>query len=575
MRDLLPGRTMDEQQHEYRDPISRTAVRQILWLGAVGTAGFIALMVVLAWASSVTGGSSITRGAVDVQTRTITAYLSQEPPQLDSTRATDQISLFVLGHMMEGLLRYDANNQLVPGVAERWEIGPAGATFRLRDDARWSDGKPVTAHDFVFAWRKVVDPDNASQYAFILYYVKNAEAINSRKMPPMSLGVRAVSDRVLEVEFERPVAFFDKLVAFGLYYPVREDFYTSRNGRYGADAEDLVSNGPFMMTRWVHGAHVRLEKNPHYWNRDAIQLNTIDMPYVTSDTNAIVNLFKDGSIVSATLGSEQLDDAMKLRWNLGRYNDGSVFYLDFNFRPERVTSNLHLRKALQFVNDPGELVNKVIALPGYQPAVSLFPAWLFGVAGPFRQEYPPPTVTPNLAKAREHLEIAKRELGLEEFPPLVLLTGDAPLSNKQAEYYQNVFMRTLGIEIRIDKQIFKQRLEKMTSGDFDIVAAGWGADYSDPLTYGDLYASWNGNNRGKYNNPKLDEQVRIAQRSLDPGTRMDAFGEIQRIMIEDAVHLPNYERGNVYVQVPQLKGVVHRAVGTDPDYTHAYLVETP
>ena len=562
---------MDEQPQVYRDPMSRLAVRQVLWLGAVCTVGFIALMAALAWASSVTGGSSVARQAIDFETRTITSALSQEPPQLDSTRSTDQVSFFILGHVMEGLLRYDANDRLVPGVAKRWDIRSDGATFWLREDARWSDGRPVTAHDFVFAWRKVVDPANASEYAFILYYLKNAEAVNSMEMPVDRLGVRAVSDRVLEVEFERPVAFFDKLMAFGSYYPVRKDFYVSRKNRYGAGAEDLVYSGPFMMTRWVHGAHVRLEKNPYYWNRDTIQLNAIDMPYVTSDSNAVVNLFKDGSIVSATLGAEQLDNAMKLRWNLGRYNDGSVFYIDFNFRPERLTSNVHLRKALQFVNDPGELVNKVIALPGYQPAVSLFPAWLNGVEGPFRQEYPPPTVTPDLAKAREYLELAKHELGIEELPPLVLLTGDAPISNKQAEYFQNLFMRTLGIQVKIDKQIFKQRLEKMTSGDFDMVAAGWGADFADPLTYGDLYASWNGNNRGRYNNPALDEQVRIAQSSLDPRTRMNAFGEIQRILIEDAVHLPNYERGIVYVQVPGLKGVVHRAVGTDPDYTYAYL----
>lgn len=563
------------EQQVYRDPMSRVAVRQMIWLGALGTIAFVGLMAALAWASSLTGGGAAAGRAFDFEAKTITRVLAQEPPQLDTTRSTDQVSFFILGHVMEGLLRYDASNRLVPGVAERWEIGTDGATFWLREDARWSDGQPVTAHDFVFAWRKVVEPANASEYAFIMYYVKNAEAINAGELPVEMLGVRAASDRVLEVEFERPVAFFDKLVAFGIYSPVRGDFYTSRAGRYGADARDLLYNGPFMMTRWVHGAHVRLEKNPHYWNRDAIQLNVIDMPYVTSDTNAWVNLFKDGAIVTATLGPEQLDDAMKLRWNLGRYNDGSVFYIDFNFRPARLTSNFHLRKALQLVNDPGELVNKVIALPGYQPAVSLFPAWLDGVEKPFRQEYPPLTVTPDLAKAREHLELAKQELGLTVIPPLVLLTGDSPLANKQAEYYQNLFMRTLGLEIRIDKQIFKQRLDKMTVGDFDMVAAGWGPDYADPLTYGDLYASWNGNNRGRYNNPELDAQVQIAQGSLDPRTRMDAFGEIQRILIEDAAQLPNYERGNVYVQVPELKGVVHRAVGVDPDYTNAYLVENP
>ena len=566
---------MDEQPPAYRDPMSRLAMRQLLWLGALSLVGFVGLMGALAWASSITGSSAVAGRAVDFDTKTITLALEQEPPQLDSTRATDTISGRVLGHIMEGLLRYDAGNRLVPGVAERWDIRADGATFWLRDDARWSDGRPVTAHDFVFAWRKVVDPTNASEYAFILYSVKNGEAINGGQIAPEALGVTAVDDRTLEVEFERPVGFFDKLVAFPLYFPVREEFYDSRDGRYGADAVDLVYNGPFAMTRWVHGAHVRLEKNPQYWNRDAIQLNVIDMPYVTADTGARVNLFKDGSIARTTLGAEQLDDAMKLRWNLGRYSDGSVFYIDFNFRPERLTSNFHLRRALQLVNDSGELVNKVIGLPGYLPAVSLFPIWLDGVDGPFRQEYPPPVVIPDLALARDHLERARQELGLTEIPPLVLLTGDAPIANKQSEYFQNLFSRTLGLEIRIDKQIFKQRIDKMTSGEFDMVAAGWGPDYADPLTYGDLYASWNGSNRGMYNNPELDAQVRIAQDSLDQRTRMDAFGEIQRILIEDAVQLPNYERGLVFVEDPRLKGVVHRSVGTDPDFTNAYLAENP
>ena len=556
-----------------RDPLSRAAIRQIIWLTVTCTVGFVLLMVGLSWASELTGTDSEVLGGVDFETRSITLALSQEPPQLDSTRSTDQISFFVLGHVMEGLLRYDANNRLVPGVAERWEIGPDGARFWLREDAMWSDGQPVTAHDFVFAWQTVVDPANASEYAFIMYPVKNGEAINTGQMPREALGVRATGDRILDVEFEQPVAFFDKLAAFGIYFPVRKDFYESREGRYAADAEDLLYNGPFAMTQWVHGAHVRLEKNPAYWNRDTVQLNVIDMPYVTSDSNTWVNLFKAGAIARATLGTEQLEDAMRLRWNLGRYIDGSVFYIDLNFRPERLTSNYNLRKALQLVNDPSELVNKVIALPGYQPALSLFPTWLRGVDGPFRLEYPPKRIIPDHAQARRFLELAKQELGLETIPPLVLLTGDSPLANKQAEYFQNLFMRTLGLEIVIDKQIFKQRLDKMTSGDFDMVAAGWGPDFDDPLTFGDLYASWNLNNRGMYNNPELDRQVRIAQGSLDQQVRMDAFGEIQRILIEDAVLLHNYERGLVYVEDPRLRGVVYRSVGTDPDYTNAYLVE--
>ena len=557
------------------DPLSRAAVRQIVWLTVICTVGFALLMVGLSWASELTGSDTEVLGGVDFETRSITLAISQEPPQLDSTRSTDQVSFFVLGHVMEGLLRYDANNRLVPGVAERWEIGPDGARFWLREDATWSDGQPVTAHDFVFAWQTVADPANASEYAFIMYPVKNGEAINTGQMPREALGVRASGDRVLDVEFEQPIAFFDKLVAFGIYYPVRKDFYESREGRYAADAEDLLFNGPFVMTQWVHGAHVRLEKNLTYWNHETIQLNVIDMPYITSDSNAVVNLYKAGAIARATLGTEQLKDAMRLRWNLGRYIDGSVFYIDFNFRPDRLTSNYNLRRALQLVSDPNELVNKVIALPGYQPALSLFPTWLRGVNGAFRLEYPPQRIIPDHEEARRHQELAKQQLGLETIPPLVLLSDDSPLSNKQAEYFQNLFMRTLGLEIVIDKQIFKQRLAKMTSGDFDMVAAGWGPDFDDPLTFGDLYASWNLNNRGMYNNPELDRQVRIAQGSLDQQIRMDAFGEIQRILIEDAVLLPNYERGLVYVEDPRLRGVVYRSVGTDPDYSNAYLAENP
>ena len=189
---------------------------------------------------------------------------------------------------------------------------------------------------------------------------------------------------------------------------------------------------------------------------------------------------------------------------------------------------------------------------------------------------PPRSVTLDLAAARRHLELAKQELGVDAIPPLVLLTDDTPVANKQAEYFQNLFMRTLGLEIKIDKQIFKQRLAKMTSGDFDMVSAGWGPDYDDPLTFGDLFASWNGNNRGKYNNPELDRQVRIAQSSLDPANKN---GRLRRDPEDPDRRCRHPARTTSAAEstsrIPDLKGVVHRAVGTDPDYTNAYLVEDP
>ena len=140
------------------------------------------------------------------------------------------------------------------------------------------------------------------------------------------------------------------------------------------------------------------------------------------------------------------------------------------------------------VHDPSELVNRVIKLPGYLPAETLFPRWVEGMNGPFREEYPLPPLQRDVEKAREHLQMALDELGLEELPPLVFLSSDTPVARIQSEYYQEVFRRYLGIELLIDRQVFRQRLEKMTAGDFDLVGAGWGPDYNDPLTFADLFA---------------------------------------------------------------------------------------
>ena len=555
------------------DSFTSAAGKQLFIFAALAIAGITALMLTLSWASSLTGAASGSNDAVDPASNTLTVFLREEPPQLNSSLSTDQVSGSVLGHVMEGLLRYDEHNQLAPGVAERWEIRQDSATFWLREDARWSDGEPVTAHDFVFGWQTGLDPANASEYAFILYPIKNGEAISSGELPLDALGAVAIDDRTLEVTFERPLAYFDKLATFSTYYPIREDFYRATDGAYGADADKLLYNGPFVITNWVHGASLKMDRNPLYWNSERAKLDAIDFAYITSDANATLNLFKDDKIAYATLQAENLNEAMVQRWQINRFMDGSIFYIEFNHREGRPTTNHHLRRAMQLATDSSELVFKVTKLPGYLPGESLFPVWLKGVNGYLREEYPADYPQMDLEKARWHLEQAKQELGIDEFPPLVLLSGDNPISSIQSEYYQQVFKKSLGLELKIDKQIFKQRLAKMLSGEFDLVLAGWGPDYDDPLTFGDLFASWNLNNRGRYNNPELDKWVRVAQNEQDVQKRMDAFGEIQRILVDDAVILPNYERGVTYVTHPQMKGMVRRAVGPDPDFSNAWIEE--
>lgn len=511
------------------------------------------------------------RDAVDAESRSITLLLGQDPPQLDSTRSTDAISIRILGHVKEGLTRYDERNQLTGGVAERWEIREDGATFWLREDARWSDGEAVTAEDFVYAWRRVQDPATTSEYAFIMYGVENAEAVNTGQLPPEALGVRAVNDHVLEVSFERPIPFFARLTAFAVFLPVREDFATPRGDRYGSGAADMLYNGPFVISRWVRGARLTLERNPHYWENEAIWLNRIDFGYITADTRTGLNLFQDGKVAMANLDSETMHNALQQRWRIHRFDDGVLFYVGFNHRPTRLTRNLNLRRALELTFDPNEFVNRIIATPGNRPGISVFPAWMQGAEGRLRQEIPPAPSEVDLERARAHLELAREELGLASFPPLVLLTGDSPTANKQAEYLQSMWGQTLGLEIRVDVQIFRQRLAKMTAGDYDMVLAGWGPDYNDPLTFGDLFASWNLNNRGRYASDEFDRWVLQAQQELDPHLRVEAFGEIQRIVDEDVVVIPTYERAQLYVVHPRLKGVVRRQISPDPDFTRAWI----
>ncbi len=532
--------------------------------------GLAAVVWLLGLAANSTG-SAVTGGAIDTENNAITFALRSEPPQLDYGRATDSTSITVLFHTMEGLLTYDDEMALIPGVAERWEIREDGATFWLREDARWSNGEPVTAHDFVFAWRRVQDPATASAYAFIMYPVKNAEAINRGDLPRETLGVRAVGDRILEVEFEQPTPYFDKLVAFVTFYPVNEAFFESADGRFGADADMLLYNGPYLMTEWVHSASMRWERNPDYWGEHKGFIDTINVGYITDDVNARLNLFKDGQIADTQLTPQMLGEAMERRWQIDRSMDGTVFFLQLNFREGRITANRNFRKALLLAQDPVEFVYKALKEPSYMPAVSLFPYWIRGAGDYFRQEHPPIPHEYNVARAREHLELARLELGLEEFPPIHLLADDSPLGSISAEYFQAVYARNLGLEMRIDKQIFKQRLAKMDAGDFDIVVSGWGPDYDDALTFGDLFSSWNLNNRGRYASPEMDALVRIAQSELDPVRRMEAFAEIQDLVHEDVVIVPMYERGWSFVVDPRLKGFKRRAVGPEVDYTYAWI----
>lgn len=511
--------------------------------------------------------------AVDFERQAITIALTQEPPNLNSIRMTDLLSYFILGHVNEGLLRYDRRGRIAPGVAESWKTTATKMTFRLRQDAKWSDGTSVTAQDFVFAWRQVNDPEVAAPFAAIMHPLKNAEKVQNGDLPVDELGVRAIDNFTLEVTLERSCGYCLSLMAHGTFFPVKETFYKEQGSRFGAEVNHLLYNGPFMLTQWTHGSSMAMHKNPHYWNADTIVLNEINMGYITEDNRTRLNLFRDGSIALARLGAETVRDASDQGLRLRTFVLGGMAYVWFNHSEDHVTSNWNIRKAVQLVFDSNLYVNKVIAIPGYRPVNTFFPSWLNGIEGKFIQEYPPKAVKPDHKRARQLIAQAKKEMGLDPLPDLTLLTVTSPTGAKVAEYLQGLLKQTLGLTVKVDQQTFKQYLQKSRAGQFDIVLSSWYPDFDDIVTYADLMASWNPNNRGNYVNAEYDKWFRVLQGSVDTRQRMDAAAHLQQIIIDDVPLLPMAETGSTYVQHPKLKGVIRRVLGQDPDYTFARVVK--
>ena len=512
--------------------------------------------------------------AIDYDTRTISYFLEAEPPTLDTMDEVTSASAMISGHTFEGLMTYNDKKQLVGGVAKKWEISSDGLkyTFYLRKNAKWSDGKTVTAHDFEFAWKEVINPEKASKYVFIMYPLKNAEKANAQKAGLDTVGVKAIDDFTLEVELDQPCGYFLSLTTFVTYMPCRKEFYQEvGKEHYASKPENLLYNGPFEMTSWKHSSSIKLSKNEQYWNKEKVWLEHINFNYLIKDKKALFNLYNDSKICMAYLDDNTVKQAMKNHFTIKKANSGVLAYMEFNHREGRYTSNENFRKAIQYTFNPYEYVFKVVGVPGNKPGHSLFPHWLMGVKNSFRKEYPLTPIVPNPAQAQEYLNKAKQELGVEQFEAITFLISDSPNARKDAEYLQEKLRKTLGLEIKLDVQVFKQRLAKSFRGEFDLLGGGWGPDYNDPMTFGDLFASFNQNNRGRFINEEYDKQIRIAQQETDQKKRMAAFAKCQQIIQDRAGILPMSERGEIYIQHPRLINVIRNVVGPDPVFIYAEI----
>ena len=508
---------------------------------------------------------------VDFKAQSIRISMLQEPPSLDSRKATDLVSFFVLGHTTEGLLRYDRGGRLVAGVAESWEVTPTTLTFKLRPEARWHDGTKVTAADFIYAWQNVNDPAFAAPFSAIMHPIKNAEAIQTGELPVEALGVSSPSERILVVELERPCGYCLGLMAHATFYPINKAFHVQTGERYGSESDQLLSNGPFVLTEWVHEARLVMSKNPHYWNREAIYLNDIEVAYITGDNRTRLNLFRDGQIAFVRMGAETVKDAVAQGMRVRTFLTGGVTYVWFNFRDGKPTGNKALRQAIQASFNPDDYVNKVIAIPGYKATGTLFPSWIRGNETSFVDEYPPPVVVRGKQRRLDLMEQVARELGA--VPALTILTVSSTTGTKAAEYFQGLLQQSLGISARVDQQTFKQYLNKARRGEFDLVLSSWYPDFDDLVTYADLLGSDNPNNRGRFSSKDYDSSLNMLLESINPAERLKAAAELQRIIVEEVPLLPNSETSSAYMVHPKLKGVARRVLGQDPDFTYARVVE--
>lgn len=508
----------------------------------------------------------------------VTVQISAEPPDMNTLTTTDTISFMLMKNLYENLVRLDENDEITPGAAESWDISEDGLTytFHLREGAVWSNGEPVTANDFEFAWKEALNPDIAAEYAYFLYDIAGGEAYNNSTGSRDDVKVTAVDDVTLEVVLNQPTEYFLDKTAFGTLSPINEAFYNEVGAdKYGTEADYILSNGPFTMESWVHESEVVLIKNETYFNADAIKMPKIKFTIIT-DTNAIMNAFMAGEIDLATLTLGTMVDQIEATgYETLQYDDGASFYLQMNQKSD-ILSNLNMRLAIGYAIDREAFVNTVLQNSS-KPAVSLTaPAIMDNNGKTFADRLDSPwPITGDADTAKEYLEKGLEELGItieEAGAGITLITDDGDAALTMGAFMKEQLNSKLGLDIVVESMPFKSRLERVKNYDYSMVLGGWGPDYNDPNTFLDLFVTDGGNNQTGFSNEEYDQLIADAAVELDSDKRMEMFDRVEEIIWENAVVAPVYWRARDYVVSEKLGGV-YRTAFQDCMYINSYINE--
>lgn len=498
--------------------------------------------------------------------------VSEEIPSLDTAKTMDGTSAHVMQNIFEGLYVLDDQDQPIPAVAKSFKRSEDGKkyTFDLRKDAKWSNGDNVTAHDFMFAWKRAITPETASQYASMLFYVKNAKEINKGTMHLDELGVTVINDYKLEVELEQPIPYFLQLLALPIYLPQHESFLKEQGKNYALEPSNLLYNGPFVLEKWKHEQEFQLKKNATYWDQKKVKLDEINFQIV-KDTMTAVNLYEAGNLDRVPINS-QFVDKYKGNKELHMSSDSGIAMLRFN-EQNNALANKKVRQSISFALNKEDFVAHFIN-NGAKSASGLVPVGHVDeeTGKDFRKENGDLS-SYDLQNAKKIWEEAKKELGVEQVN-LEFLTFEQDNAKRLAEYIKGDLEKNLqGLTIQIKQQPFKQKLQLEQTGNYDITMANWGPDYKDPISYLELFTTGNPNNKMSYSNSHYDELIKKAKTDfvLEPEKRWGVLLEAEQVLLEDAAVAPLYHIGSAYVQKDYVKGIEKHQFGGVYTYKNAYI----
>ncbi|PHD62979.1 peptide ABC transporter substrate-binding protein [Bacillus wiedmannii] len=508
----------------------------------------------------------------EAKKQVLNVTVSEEIPSLDTAKTMDGTSAHVMQNIFEGLYVLDDQDQAIPAVAKSFKRSEDGKkyTFDLRKDAKWSNGDSVTANDFMFAWKRAIKPETASQYAYMLFHVKNAKEINKGTMPLDELGVKVINDYKLEVELEQPIPYFLQLLALPIYLPQHELFLKEQGKNYALEPSNLIYNGPFVLEKWKHEQEFQLKKNATYWDEKKVKLDEINFQIV-KDTMTAVNLYEAGNLDRVPINS-QFVDKYKGNKELHMSSDPGIAMLRFNEK-NNALANKKVRQSISLALNKEDFVAHFIN-NGAKPASGLVPVGHINeeTGKDFRKENGDLS-SYDLQNTKKIWEEAKKELGVEQIN-FEFLTFEQDNAKRMAEYIKGDLEKNLhGLTIQIKQQPFKQKLQLEQTGDYDITMANWGPDYKDPISYLELFTTGNQNNKMNYSNSRFDELIKKAKIDfvLEPEKRWGALLEAEQVLLEDAAVAPLYHIGSAYVQKDYVKGIEKHQFGGVYTYKNAYI----